>query len=278
MLALAVAGIRAGTLARYAPRAVEQQTVLFTRQIVKVPRPPPPPFPPVLTGQASSLPSYLLDKPRPSPVLTGHQPRLPRPPHPAARAPCYGGVGSVSERARRRRSAAPPRCHPPPLLPAAHPSARGRPPPRPLTRGPRRRLPRQSSGGHAPPRSARPSPAPPRRRRRRSRLGLRSRTCVLQSAGSSSLPKGRMAPRASTSRSRHAPPAPAPQRPSASARLRLSSRLDLFAFGVSHRSEASHHRSACFCLHESRPWRQCGILLSHFAPRGRFPRTARPSL
>jgi hypothetical protein len=31
-------------------------------------RPPPPPFPPVLTGQASSLPSYLLDKPRPSPV------------------------------------------------------------------------------------------------------------------------------------------------------------------------------------------------------------------
>jgi len=28
---------------------------------------PPPPFPPVLTGQASSLPSYLLDKPRPSP-------------------------------------------------------------------------------------------------------------------------------------------------------------------------------------------------------------------
>ena len=33
---------------------------------------PPPPFPLVLTGQASSLPSYLLDKPRPSPVLTGH--------------------------------------------------------------------------------------------------------------------------------------------------------------------------------------------------------------
>jgi hypothetical protein len=32
----------------------------------------PPPFPPVLTGQASSLPSYLLDMPRPSPVLTGH--------------------------------------------------------------------------------------------------------------------------------------------------------------------------------------------------------------
>jgi hypothetical protein len=31
-----------------------------------------PPLPPVLTGQASSLPSYLLDKPRPSPVLTGH--------------------------------------------------------------------------------------------------------------------------------------------------------------------------------------------------------------
>ena len=35
-------------------------------------RAPPPPFPSVLTGQASSLPSYLLDKPRPSSVLTGH--------------------------------------------------------------------------------------------------------------------------------------------------------------------------------------------------------------
>ena len=32
----------------------------------------PTPFPPVLTGQASPLPSYLLDKPRPSLVLTGH--------------------------------------------------------------------------------------------------------------------------------------------------------------------------------------------------------------
>ena len=72
--------------------------------------PPPPPFPPVLTGQASSLPSYLLDKPRPSPVLTGQASSLPSylldKPRPSPR-PHAEGVGGHARR---------PGPPPPPLL------------------------------------------------------------------------------------------------------------------------------------------------------------------
>ena len=57
---------------------------------------PPPLFPPVLTGQASSLPSYLLDTPRPSPVLTGHVGRR-------GRRTGRSGGGSRQRRRRPRR-------------------------------------------------------------------------------------------------------------------------------------------------------------------------------
>ena len=68
------------TAPRAGPRARASEPWLPTTR-----SPAPPPFPPVLTGQASSLPSYLLDKPRPSPVLTGH---VPPPYQPRQRAVC----------------------------------------------------------------------------------------------------------------------------------------------------------------------------------------------